>query len=89
VDNFLLLIESKNDNEIINLSSGRPVKMNYLGNIISKITNSKLKVVNKKKFLVKNYGSINKLKKISKGKIEISSLKDSLLKTIEFYKKKV
>lgn len=89
VDNFLLLIESKNDNEIINLSSGEPVKMNYLGNIISKITKSKLKVVNKKKFLVKNYGSINKLKKITQGKIKISSLKDSLQKTIEFYKKKV
>jgi len=89
VDNFLLLINSKNDNEIINLSSGRPVKMNYLGNRISKITNSKLKIINKKKFLVKNYGSINKLKKITKGKIKISSLNECLLKTIEFYKKKV
>lgn len=89
VKNFLFLNKSKNNGQTINFASGKPAKMSEIASLISKETGCKLVVFNKKKFFVKKYSSVKKLKTIIGHNFKRLPIKNSLISTIDFYRKKI
>lgn len=84
----MLSLNTKKNCEVFNLGTGKSVSINYLFQIIKKITDSKPKVIKKKLDPFdpkKSYGKFIKISKFLKlKKYKYTKLEEGLKQTIEY-----